>query len=71
MRWDHKGSEEGAWMFHRVGLSQQGNGSRSSPPILSTHSEYFLSDFPYEKPDRHHMPDDCRASWKCGDVVEC
>jgi len=23
--------------------------------------------FPYEKPDRHHLPDDCRVSWKCGD----
>jgi hypothetical protein len=22
--------------------------------------------FPYEKPDRHHLPDDCRASWTCG-----
>ena len=27
-----------------------------------------MSEFPYEKPDRHHLPDDCRASWKCGEV---
>ena len=25
----------------------------------------FLSDFTYETPDRIHMPDRCRASWKC------
>ena len=25
---------------------------------------------PYEKPDRHHLPDDCRVSWKCGDGRE-
>ena len=36
-------------------------------PILSTHTEYSLSEFPYEKPDRHHLPDDCLASWECGD----
>ena len=34
--------------------------------ILSTHSEYSLSDFPYEKTDCHTLPDDCHASWKCG-----
>ena len=31
---------------------------------------HFLPDFPYEKPDRHHLPRRCRASWKCGGVLE-
>jgi len=22
-----------------------------------------VPDFPYEKPNRHHLPDDCRSSW--------
>ncbi len=39
---------------------------RMGTPILSTHSEYSLSDFHDERPDRHHMPDDCRASWSDG-----
>jgi hypothetical protein len=26
----------------------------------------FLPDFPYEKPDRHHLPRRCPASWKFG-----
>jgi hypothetical protein len=41
-----------------VGLSLRGTGSELHPhPILSTHIEYYLSDFPYEKPDRHHLHD--------------
>ena len=24
-----------------------------------------VADFPYETPDRYHLPNDCRASWKC------
>ena len=39
-------------------------GGKDTHPILSTHTEYYLSDFPYEKPDRHHLPDDCPASWE-------
>ena len=27
---------------------------------------HFLSEFPYEKPDCHSLPDPYRASWKCG-----
>jgi hypothetical protein len=38
--------------------------------ILSTHPRYFLRDFPHEKPDRHHLPDDCRSCWKCRGELE-
>jgi hypothetical protein len=43
-----EGSEEGSLAIHRVGLSLRGMGSGSPHPILSTHSEYSLPDFPYE-----------------------
>ena len=32
-------------------------------PILSTHTEYSLSDFPDEKSDRYHLPDCCPPIW--------
>jgi uncharacterized membrane protein YecN with MAPEG domain len=56
LRWGREGSEEGVWVFCRVGLSLRSNGSGSPHPILFTHSEDSLSDFPYEKPDRNHLP---------------
>ena len=34
--------------------------------FLSTNSEYSLSDFPHEKPNRHTLPDCCRSSWRYG-----
>ena len=34
--------------------------------VSPTHPRNSLSDFPYEKPDRHSLPDPCRASGKCG-----
>ena len=37
----------------------------------STHPTNFLSEFLYEKPERYHLPDDCRTSWKCGGELEC
>ena len=49
------------------GSKSAGYGDNNHPhPILTTHPECSLSDFPYEKPDRHLLSDDCRASWKCG-----
>jgi len=38
--------------------------------IESSHSLDSLPDFPYEETDRHHLPDTCRASWKCGEMTE-
>ena len=42
-----------------------------SHPILSTHSEYSLSDFHYGKTDRYHLSNRCCAywiySWHCMD----
>jgi hypothetical protein len=32
--------------------------------VPSSPDRRSLSDFPYEKSDRHHLPDDCRASWR-------
>ena len=32
-------------------------GPETPHPVLSTHSEYSLSDFPYENLDRRHLPD--------------
>jgi hypothetical protein len=26
-----------------------------------------MKELPYEKRHRHHLPDPCRVSWKCGD----
>jgi len=34
-------------------------------PPETPHPPHFLSDFSDEKPDRHSLPDSCRASWKC------
>jgi hypothetical protein len=58
-------------VLHRVGLSLRGMRSEITHTpfslpisnvlcILSTHFEYSLSDLRNEKPDRHHLPDDCR-----------
>ena len=38
---------------------------------LTPYPPHFLPDFPYETHPHHHLPDDCRASWKCGDELEC
>jgi hypothetical protein len=48
LRWGREGSEEGVWVFHRVGLSLRGVRIGTTTPIPSTQSEYSLSDFPYE-----------------------
>ena len=68
-----EGAGKGVGVIHRVVLSLRGMGMGTSldgflygVAIQSTHPRHSLSDFPYEKPDRHHLPDDCRASWKCG-----
>jgi hypothetical protein len=50
-----EGSDEGAWASRRVGLSLRGMGLDHPVPILSTHSEYSLSDFPNEKIDRYYL----------------
>lgn len=44
---------------------------RVSYSTLTIHPVDSPSEFPYEKPDRHHLPDPCRASWKCGGELEC
>jgi hypothetical protein len=38
--------------------------------ILAAPHRQSLSDFPYEKPHRHRLPDDWRAYWKCEDVLK-
>ena len=40
-------------------------------PILTTHPRHSLRHSPYEKPDRHHLPDDCRVYGKYGSVLGC
>jgi hypothetical protein len=65
------GENGGSVRPRRVGFHTDVKTPLHPHPILSTHTEYSLSDFPYEKPDRHTLPDDCRASWKCGDELGC
>ena len=38
LRWGQEGSEEGIWVFHRVGLSLRGMGSGTThtPPLYPT-----------------------------------
>ena len=67
LRWGQERSEKGVRVFHRVVLNLRGIGSELQlHPILSTHSEYSMSESPYEKPDHHTLPDDCSASWSDG-----
>jgi hypothetical protein len=40
--------------------------SKRVPAVSYAHPRESLSDFPYEKPHRHSLPDPCRDSWKCG-----
>ena len=46
----------GAFLVLWVGLTH----------TLTPHPPHFLPDFPYETHPHHTLPDDCRASWKCG-----
>jgi hypothetical protein len=45
--------------------------NRILAPILPVRPRYSVLNFAYEKPDRHHLPDPCRASWKFGDELGC
>jgi len=40
-------------------------------PVHLVRARQSVPDVRYEKYNRHHLPDDCRAYWECGDVVEC
>lgn len=32
--------------------------------VILVRPRYSVLNFPYEKPARHHLPEDCRASWR-------
>ena len=59
---------ERCWGVPSRGSKSAGYGVWNHPhPIPSSHPEDSLPDCSYEKPDRHHLPYDCRASlrnWK-------
>ena len=55
------GENGGSVRPHTVGFHTDIKTPRNHHPILSTQTEYSLSDLRYEKPDRHTLPDHCSA----------
>jgi hypothetical protein len=47
-----------------------GNELSVATPILTTHTEYSLPDFPYEETDRHTLPNPHHLYRKCGGELE-
>ena len=67
--WCLKTGENGGFgMLYLVGFNTDVKTPLHPHPIPSIPHRHFLPDFPYEKPDRHHLHDPCRSSWKCGGV---
>ena len=60
-----------ATLPQRISSAQVPNKRVSRILIQTPRSSNYLSDFPNEKSDCHTLPDRCRASWECGNELEC